>query len=145
MFVEQFCNFRKSTKSPTYNTVMYCTYLISPDIIIQFCNIQYVAVPSCWKHYIESILIADFTNYVYSAVYFNSNGTYTINGISVTGVAGSTLDILVGSDGTTLNAGFLLLGNSKPLGVFDTGLFSSTTTNEFYKFVDIKTGNPIIE
>jgi hypothetical protein len=94
---------------------------------------------------IHSNTTADFTNYVYSAIYFNSNGTYTINGVSVIGVAGETLDILVSSDGTTLNSGFLLLGNSKPLGVFDTGLFSSTTTNEFYKFVDIKTGNPIIE
>lgn len=88
---------------------------------------------------------ADFTNYVYSAIYFNTNGSYTINGISVTGVAGETLDILVSGTDTTLNAGFLLLGNSKPLGVFDTGLFSSTTTNDIYRFVDIKTGNPIIE
>jgi hypothetical protein len=26
---------------------------------------------------------ADFDNYVYSAVYFNTNGTYTINGLQL--------------------------------------------------------------
>jgi hypothetical protein len=36
---------------------------------------------------------ADFDNYVYSAVYFNAGGTYTINGVLVTGGVGETLDI----------------------------------------------------
>jgi len=86
---------------------------------------------------------ADFDNYVYSAVYFNSNGSYTINGSSVTGVAGKTLDNIIDAPpATTLNTGFLLLGNPKPLGVFQTGLITSTGGTEQYQFVDIKTGLP---
>jgi hypothetical protein len=88
---------------------------------------------------------ANFNSNVYSAIYFNTNGTYTINGISVVGVSGETLDILVNGSTTTLNSGFLLLGNNKPADVFDTGLISASTTTETYKFVNIKTGNPIIE
>lgn len=88
---------------------------------------------------------ADFNSYVYSAIYFNSNGTYTINGVSVIGVAGETLDVLVNGTTTTLNSGYLLLGNTKAVDVFDTGLISASTTTETYKFVNIKTGNPIIE
>ncbi len=39
--------------------------------------------------------VTDFDNFVYSAVYFNNTGSYTINGISVDGVQGETLDIIV--------------------------------------------------
>jgi len=86
---------------------------------------------------------ADFDNYVYSSVYFNTNGSYTINGASVTGVAGKTLDnIIQPPPATTLNSGFLLLGNPKPLGVFPTGLITSTGGTEQYQFVNIKTGLP---
>jgi hypothetical protein len=86
---------------------------------------------------------ADFDNYVYSAVYFNTNGSYTINDAAVTGVAGKTLDnIIQPPPSTTLNSGFLLLGNPKPLGVFPTGLITSTGGTEQYQFVNIKTGLP---
>ncbi len=85
---------------------------------------------------------ADFDNFVYSAVYFNSGATYTINGASVTGVAGETLDIIVQETNTTLSTGYLLLGNSKPAGLFKTGLITATGGTEQYQFVNIKTGLP---
>lgn len=86
---------------------------------------------------------ADFDKYVYSSVYFNTNGSYTINGASVTGVAGKTLDnIIQAPPATTLSTGFLLLGNLKAQGVIPTGLLSSTGDTEQYQFVDIKTGLP---
>ncbi len=92
---------------------------------------------------IHSSGTTDFNNYVYSAVYFNSNGTYTINGASVTGVAGETLEnIIQAPPSTILNTGFLLLGNPKPIGVFQTGLITATGGTEQYRFVDIKTGLP---
>jgi len=94
---------------------------------------------------IHTISTANFTNFVYSAVYFNTSGTYTINGTSVTGVAGETLDIIIDESTTTLNAGFLLLGNSKPPGLFRTGLVTTTGgTNggEQWQFVNIYTGLP---
>jgi hypothetical protein len=91
---------------------------------------------------IHSTGTTDFNNYVYSALYFNTNGTYTINGTSVTGVAGKTLDIIVQQSGTTLNNGYVLLGNLKPAGLFQTGLITSTGGTEQYRFVDIKTGLP---
>lgn len=91
---------------------------------------------------IHSNTTADFTNYVYSGVYFNTNGTYTINGTSVIGVAGETLDIIVQQSNTTLNSGFLLLGNLKAIGLFQTGLITSTGNTEQYVFVDIQTGLP---
>jgi hypothetical protein len=85
----------------------------------------------------------DFTNFVYSAVYFNSGATYTINGASVVGVAGETLDIIVKEDGTTLNAGYLLLGNAiAPQTKIKTGLITATGGTEQYQFVNIKTGLP---
>lgn len=87
---------------------------------------------------ISSDTTADFTKYVYSAVYFNSGGTYVINGISVIGVAGEQLDIIVDEDTTTLAAGFLLLGNVRP-SLPKTGKISGST----YQWVDIKTGLPI--
>jgi hypothetical protein len=85
---------------------------------------------------------ADFDNFVYSAVYFNSGATYTINGASVTGVAGETLDIIVQETNTTLSTGYLLLGNPKPAGLFKTGLITATGGTEQYQFVNIKTGLP---
>jgi hypothetical protein len=91
---------------------------------------------------IHSNTTADFDNYVYSAVYFNSNGTYTINGTSVTGVAGKTLDIIVQESNTTLNSGYILLGNLKAAGLFQTGLITSTGGTEQYVFVNINTGLP---
>ena len=84
----------------------------------------------------------NFDSYVYSAVYFNTNGTYTINGSSITGVAGKTIDILVQEVTTILDNGFALLGNPKPVGLFQTGLITSTGGTEQYRFVDIKTGLP---
>ena len=85
----------------------------------------------------------NFDSYVYSAVYFNTNGTYTINGSSIIGVAGKTIDLLIQQSGTTLNNGFALLGNPKPIGLFQTGLISTTTGGtEEYRFVDIRTGLP---
>lgn len=91
---------------------------------------------------IHSNTTADFNNYVYSGIYFNSNGTYTINGISVTGVAGKTIDVIVQGSTTTLNSGFVLLGNPKPVGVIPTGLMTSTGGTEQYVFVNINTGLP---
>lgn len=86
---------------------------------------------------------ADFDKYVYSAVYFNANGNYTINGAVVAGIAGQTLDnIIQPPPATTLNAGFLLLGNLKAQGVIPTGLITATGGTEQYQFVNIKTGLP---
>ena len=86
---------------------------------------------------------ADFTNFVYSAVYFNKSGTYVINGTSVLGVPGETLDIIVKEDGTTLSIGYLLLGNPiAPQTKIKTGLISTTGGTEHYQFVNIKTGLP---
>ena len=89
---------------------------------------------------------ADFDNFVYSAVYFNSGATYNINDAGVVGIAGETLDIIVQAPtATTLDAGFLLLGNAKPVGLFRTGLVTTTggtTGGEQWQFVNIKTGLP---
>ena len=86
---------------------------------------------------------ADFDNFVYSAVYFNSGATYTINGASVTGVAGETLDIIVQETNTTLSTGYLLLGNPiAPQTKVKTGLITATGGTEQYQFVNIKTGLP---
>lgn len=83
----------------------------------------------------------DFTNFVYSAVYFNSGGTYTINGVNVIGVAGETLNIIVRENDTTLNSGFLLLGNPiAPQTKIKTGLITATGGTEQYQFVNIITG-----
>lgn len=97
---------------------------------------------------------ADFENYAYSAVYFNNGGAYTINGTSVLGMDGQTLEVVVQAPpSTTLSGGdFLLLGN--PIAVqtkVKTGLISGTTETfqnntgivETYQYIDIKTGNPI--
>jgi hypothetical protein len=85
----------------------------------------------------------DFNNFVYSAVYFNSGATYTINGASVVGVAGETLDIIVKESGTTLSTGYLLLGNPiAPQTKIKTGLITATGGTEQYQFVNIKTGLP---
>ena len=86
---------------------------------------------------------ADFDKYIYSAVYFNSNGSYTINNASVTGDKGKTLDNIIQPPPlTTLNSGFLLLGNLKAQGVIPTGLITATGGTEQYQFVNIKTGLP---
>lgn len=86
----------------------------------------------------------DFDNFVYSAVYFNVNGTYTINGTSVIGVAGETLDIIVQAPpATTLSTNMLFLGNPiAPQTKIKTGLITATGGTEQYQFVNIKTGLP---
>lgn len=87
---------------------------------------------------------ADFDNFVYSAVYFNNTGPFTINGTSVTGAVGETLDIIVQAPpATTLSADFLLLGNPiAPQTKIKTGLITATGGTEQYQFVNIKTGLP---
>lgn len=102
---------------------------------------------------IHNATTADFENYVYSAILCNVGGSYTINGASVTLVAGQTVDVVVNGDTTTLSGNnFLLLGN--PIAVqtkVKTGLISATTETfqnnigvvDTYQYVDIKTGNPI--
>jgi len=85
----------------------------------------------------------DFNNFVYSAVYFNKSGLYVINGTSVAGIEGETLDIIVKEDGTTLSIGYLLLGNPiAPQTKIKTGLITATGGTEQYQFVNIKTGLP---
>jgi hypothetical protein len=88
--------------------------------------------------------VTDFDNFVYSAVYFNTTGTYTINGVSVEGVGGETLDIIVQAPpATVLDVRFLLLGNPiAPQTKVQTGLISGDSHNEVWQFVNIKTGNP---
>lgn len=86
---------------------------------------------------------ADFDNYVYSAVFCNVGGTYTINGASVILVAGETLEVVVDGSTTSLDGNnFLLLGNPKTKGIFKTGLITTTGGTEQYQFVNIKTGLP---
>jgi hypothetical protein len=90
---------------------------------------------------------ADFDNFVYSAIYIvTASVALTINGTTFTPtVAGETIDIIVQEDGTTLNAAYLLLGNAKPVGLFRTGLITTTggtTGGEQWQFVNIKTGLP---
>lgn len=92
---------------------------------------------------IHNATTADFDNFVYSAVFCNVGGTYTINGASVTLVGGETLEVVVDGSNTTLsNNDFLLLGNPKPAGLFKTGLITATGGTEQYQFVNIKTGLP---
>jgi hypothetical protein len=97
---------------------------------------------------------ADFNNFVYSAIYFNGTGPFTINGnAGITGVVGETLEVIVDASTTILSANnFLLLGNPKPTEIQSpTGLLSATTTTfqnntgivETYQYIDIKTGKPI--
>ena len=86
----------------------------------------------------------DFENFVYSGVYCNSNGSYTINGTLVVMVAGETLDILVDGN-TTIPDGtnILFVGNPMPVQTeFKTGLISGDSSNEVWQFVNIKNGNP---
>ena len=90
---------------------------------------------------------ADFDNFVYCAIYIvTASVALTINGTTFTPtVAGETIDIIVQEDGTTLNAAYLLLGNAKPVGLFRTGLVTTTggtTGGEQWQFVNIKTGLP---
>jgi len=92
---------------------------------------------------IHNATTADFDNFVYSAVFCNVGGTYTINGASVTLVGGETLEVVVDGSNTTLsNNDFLLLGNPKTKGIFKTGLITATGGTEQYQFVNIKTGLP---
>ena len=93
---------------------------------------------------IHTITTADFDNFVYSAVYFNSGATYNINDAGVVGIAGETLDIIVQAPpATELNSGFLLLGNPiAPQTKVQTGLISGDSHNEVWQFVNIKTGLP---
>lgn len=93
---------------------------------------------------IHNATTADFDNFVYSAVYFNAAGTFTINGnANITGVAGETLEVVVDGSTTVLDGNnFLLLGNPKTKGIFKTGLITTTGGTEQYQFVNIKTGLP---
>ena len=93
---------------------------------------------------IHNATTADFDNYVYSAVFCNVGGTYTINGASVILVAGETLEVVVDGSNTTLSANnFLLLGNPiAPQTKIKTGLITATGGTEQYQFVNIKTGLP---
>jgi len=93
----------------------------------------------------------DFDNFVYDAVYFDSATSMDINGVTVTGVLGETLEITVDGDTSTPVAGVLLLGNPiAPQTKVDTGLISATTETfqnnvgivETYQFVNINTGLP---
>tara|TARA_R110000824_G_scaffold184427_1_gene365378 strand:+ start:1548 stop:1868 length:321 start_codon:yes stop_codon:yes gene_type:complete len=85
----------------------------------------------------------DFNNFVYSAVYFNTAGPFTINGTNVVGSIGETLDIVVDENTTILSTDFLLLGNPiAPQTKVKTGLISGDSHNEVWQFVNIKTGLP---
>ena len=85
----------------------------------------------------------DFNNFVYSAVYFNTTGSFTINGTNVVGSIGETLDIVVDENTTILSTDFLLLGNPiAPQTKVQTGLISGDSHNEVWQFVNIKTGLP---
>lgn len=103
---------------------------------------------------IHNATTADFENFVYSAIYFNGTGPFTINGnASITGVVGETLEVIVDGSTTVLSGNnFLLLGNRIPIQTQSpTGLLSATTTTfqnntgivETYQYIDIKTGKPI--
>ena len=86
---------------------------------------------------------ADFDNFVYDAVYFDSATTMTINGVVVTGVVGETLEITVDGNTSTPVAGILLLGNPiAPQTKVKTGLITTTGGTEQYQFVNILTGLP---
>ena len=87
---------------------------------------------------------ADFDNFVYSAVYFNSIGPFEINGnTGIAGVVGETLEVVVDGSTTSLDGNnLLLLGNSKTKGIFKTGLMTKTGSTEQYQFVNINTGLP---
>ena len=76
---------------------------------------------------------ADFDNFIYSELYFTGSGPFIINGTSVAGTAGRTLDIIVNKSTTLLNAGFLLLGNP----------IAPQTKVGIGEYVNIKNGNPI--
>ncbi len=88
-------------------------------------------------------ITADFDNFVYDAVYFNTATTMTINGVVVTGVLGETLEITVDGNTSTPVSGVLLLGNPiAPQTKVQTGLISGDSHNEVWQFVNIKTGLP---
>ena len=85
----------------------------------------------------------DFDKFVYSGVYCNAPGTFTINGADVVMAPGDTLEVLVDGDTTTLSSKILLLGNPEPVQTeFKTGLISGSPHNEVWQFVNIKNGNP---
>ncbi len=85
----------------------------------------------------------DFDNFVYDAVYFSTATSMTINGVSVTGAIGETLEITVDGNTSIPIAGVLLLGNPiAPQTKVKTGLITATGGTEQYQFVNIKTGLP---
>jgi len=88
---------------------------------------------------IHSSGTTDFTNNMYSAVYCNATASIAVNGETIACQQGQIIPVIVKSDGTTLSANFLLLGNPKPAGLEKTGKISGTT----YQWIDIKTGLPI--
>jgi len=85
----------------------------------------------------------DFDNFVYDAVYFDTATSMVINGVTVTGVLGETLEITVDGDTSNPVTGVLLLGNPiAPQTKVKTGLISTTGGTEQYQFVNINTGLP---
>ena len=90
---------------------------------------------------IHSSTAANFTNYMYGAVYCNATASVTVNGTLIACQQGQTIPLIVKSDGTIPSTNLLLLGNLKPAGLEKTGKISGTT----YQFIDIKTGLPIQE
>ena len=86
---------------------------------------------------------ADFDNFVYDAVYFDTATSMDINGVTVTGLLGETLEITVDGNTSIPVVGVLLLGNPiAPQTKVQTGLISGDSHNEVWQFVNIKTGNP---
>jgi len=93
---------------------------------------------------IHSATTADFDNFVYDAIYFStSTGPMQVNGNTVNGAIGETLEVTLDGNTTTPIAGILLLGNPiAPQTKVQTGLISGDSHNEVWQFVDIKTGLP---
>ena len=97
---------------------------------------------------IHSEAEVNFDMFVYSAVYCNVGGGYTINGAVVTMNAGTTLEVIVDGDDTTPSGtDILFLGNPKFAGVCTSGdtqsglvSGSSQTTAQTWQFQNIKTG-----
>ena len=90
----------------------------------------------------------NFDMFIYSGVYCNVAGTYTINGTAVAMNAGDTLEVIV-DGGSTIPSGtdILFLGNPKFAGVCTTGntqsglvSTSAQSTAETWQFQNIKNG-----
>ena len=90
----------------------------------------------------------NFAMFIYSGVYCNLAGAYTINGTLVTMNAGDTLEVIVDGDSTIPSTtDILFLGNPKFAGVCTTGntqsglvSTSAQSTAETWQFQNIKNG-----